>query len=224
MIDALPSWINFLFIIAWAYTILLFHLSNGKPTRITILIILWSSMQSILAYYGFYKVIEGIPPRFALILIPATLIIIWSFSPKPKKWIIENRNIELSTFLHSVRLPVEIVLHSLFTFRLVPKMMTYSGLNFDIVMGISAPIIGFLYLKNILGKSILLIWNIVGLILILTILFIGIFSGELPFQLFNFDQPNQAVIYFPFVLLPATIVPLVIWTHLSDIIILLKKN
>lgn len=224
MIDILPSWINILFIFACVYTIILFHLSNGRPTRITLLIILWSIVQSIIAYTRFYEVVDGMPPRFALILIPTTLVIIYSLLPNQQKWILENRNIKLSTFLHSVRLPVEIVLHSLFTLKLVPEMMTYSGLNFDIIMGITAPIIGFLYFKKILGKSILLAWNFLGLILILTILFIGIFSADLPFQLFNFDQPNQAVIYFPFVLLPATIVPIVIWTHLTDIVKIMKKG
>jgi len=177
-----------------------------------------------LAYTGFYEVVESIPPRFALILIPTTLVIICSFLPKPRKWMIKNRNIEVSTFLHSVRLPVEIILHSLFIISLVPEMMTYSGFNYDIIMGISAPIVGLLYLKNIIGKSILLVWNILGLMLIFTILIIGIFSAELPFQLFNYDQPNQAVKYFPFVLLPSTIVPLVIWTHISDIIKIIKKD
>jgi len=224
MTDTLPFWINSLFIIAWIYTILLFHFSNGKQTKLTILIIVWSIAQSILAYTGFYEVVDGMPPRFALILIPTALVIIYSLLPNQQKWIIENRNIQISTFLHGVRLPVEIVLHSLFTFKLVPEMMTYSGLNYDIVMGISTPIIGYLYFKKTLRKSILLVWNIIGLILILTILFIGIFSAELPFQLFNFDQPNQAVIYFPFVLLPATIVPIVIWTHISDIILLSNKE
>jgi len=224
MIELLPSWINILFILACVYTIFLFHFSNGKPTRITLLIILWSIIQSILAYTGFYEVVESIPPRFALILIPTTLVIICSFLPKPRKWMIKNRNIEVSTFLHSVRLPVEIILHSLFIISLVPEMMTYSGFNYDIIMGISAPIVGLLYLKNIIGKSILLVWNILGLMLIFTILIIGIFSAELPFQLFNYDQPNQAVKYFPFVLLPSTIVPLVIWTHISDIIKIIKKD
>ena len=48
-----------------------------------------------------------------------------------------------------------------------------------------------------------------------------------PFQKFGFEQPNKAITYFPFILLPALIVPLVIWTHLSDILKLifeLKTN
>ena len=73
------------------------------------------------------------------------------------------------------------------------------------------------------SKKTLLVWNIIGLILVLFILFNGILSSELPFQQFGFEQPNRGINYFPFILLPATIVPIVIWTHLSDIIKLKKE-
>jgi hypothetical protein len=68
-----------------------------------------------------------------------------------------------------------------------------------------------------------LAWNSIGLCFILFILFNGVLSAELPFQQFAFDQPNKAINYFPFILLPATIVPIVIWTHLSDILKLINE-
>jgi hypothetical protein len=101
---------------------------------------------------------------------------------------------------------------------MLPELMTFNGRNFDILMGITAPIVGYFFMVNKVGKKGLLIWNIIGLILVLSILTNGLLSAELPFQQFGFDQPNRGINYFPFVLLPALIVPIVIWTHLSDII------
>ena len=106
---------------------------------------------------------------------------------------------------------------------MVPKLMTFEGRNFDILIGISAPIMGWLFFKKKVNKSMMLAWNIIGLCFVLFILVNGILSAELPFQQFGFEQPNRAVNYFPFVLLPATIVPIVIWTHLSDIFQLGRK-
>lgn len=218
MITTIPNWINLLFIVTWMLTLVLFHYANGKPNKLTLLIIGWSLLQSFLAYVGFYEDTQSIPPRFGLVLIPTILLIIYGLLPKQQKWIEKHRNTKISTFLHIVRLPVEIVLWQLFIFQMVPELMTFEGRNFDILAGITAPIVGFGFLKNWIGKKALLIWNVLGLILVLFILFNGILSAELPFQQFGFDQPNRAIIYFPFILLPAVIVPIVIWTHLSDII------
>jgi hypothetical protein len=176
-----------------------------------------------LAYLGFYQDTTTIPPRFGLILIPATLFIIYGLLPKQQQWVYEKRNTVLSTFLHTVRLPVELVLFGLFLSQMVPELMTFEGRNYDILMGITAPVVGWLYLTRRLSKKGLFAWNIVGLFLVSFILINGILSAELPFQQFGFEQPNRAVSFFPYVLLPATIVPIVVWTHLSDLFKLRKE-
>ncbi|MEO0506233.1 MAG: hypothetical protein AAF090_08785 [Bacteroidota bacterium] len=224
MIDNLPIWIDVLFIIACILTILLFHYGNGKPLKVTLGIVLWCIGHSVLALNGFYQITDSIPPRFGLVLVPSALLIVYGLLPKQQDWLLEKRNMVISTFLHIVRVPVEIVLLGLFLNQMIPELMTFEGRNFDIVMGITAPIIGFLLLKKRISKKALLVWNIVGLFLVTFILVNGILSAELPFQQFAFDQPNRGISYFPYVLLPATIVPIVIWTHLSDILILLKKQ
>ena len=223
MIPNLPNWIVLTFIVTCIVTIGLFHFSNGKPEKLTLIIIIWSIAQSLLAYFGFYQIPDSTPPRFGLVLLPTTLFIIYGLLPRQQKWFFENREMKISTLLHSVRLPVEIVIFGLFTHEMIPELMTFEGRNYDILIGITAPIIGFLFVKQIINKKILMAWNLVGLILVLFILFNGILSSELPFQQFGFEQPNRGINYFPFVLLPATVVPIVIWTHLSDIIKLKKE-
>lgn len=224
MIELLPNWIDVLFSLTVVATIIFFYFSNGKAKLATAIIVLWSIIQSVLAYQGFYQNATAMPPRFALVLVPSTLFIIYGLLPRQQRWLLKNRNSRISTFLHTVRLPVEIVLFGLFTHKMVPELMTFEGRNFDIIMGITAPVIGFLLIRGKLNKKILLTWNVVGLILVSFILFNGLLSAELPFQQFAFEQPNRAVAYFPFVLLPATVVPIVIWTHISDIILLRKQR
>jgi hypothetical protein len=187
------------------------------------IIILWSLIHSLLAYIGFYNNADQSVPRFGLVLIPSFLFILYGLLPKQLNWIYKHRNTKISTFIHSIRFPVEIVLFQLFLFEMVPKLMTFEGRNYDILIGLSAPIIGYFFISNKLNKKALLAWNSIGLCFILFILFNGVLSAELPFQQFAFDQPNKAINYFPFILLPATIVPIVIWTHLSDILKLINE-
>jgi len=224
MIENLPHWINLLFICICILTIVFFYFSNNKPKKLTTLILIWAIIQSILAYSNFYQDTTSIPPRFGLVLIPAFFLMIYSFLPKHLDGILANRNSKISTFLHVVRFPIEIILLQLFIHQMIPELMTFEGRNYDIIIGITAPIVGFLSLKNWISKKMLLGWNMIGLFFVSFILVNGILSAELPFQQFGFEQPNKAILYFPFILLPAIVVPIVIWTHLTDIIKLWKEK
>lgn len=218
MIPNLPSYLNWVFIALAVYTIAMFHFSNGKNLKITLAIIAWSIIHCLLAYFGFFLDIEAIPPRFAFVLLPTILAIVYSILPKQRAVVISNRNIQVSTLLHLVRIPVEICLFLLFTHQYVPELMTYEGRNFDILAGITAPIIAFLFFKNWIGTKGMIAWNTVSLGLVLFILINGVLASENPIQIFAFDQPNRAMKYFPFILLPATIVPIVVFTHVTDIL------
>jgi len=106
---------------------------------------------------------------------------------------------------------------------MIPEIMTFEGRNFDIIIGISAPIVGLLHIFKIVGSRIMLVWNILGLIFVLIIMTTGILAAELPFQQLAFDQPNRGLGYYPFVLLPGLIVPIVIWMHITDIIVYINR-
>ena len=73
------------------------------------------------------------------------------------------------------------------------------------------------------NRTFLLGWNVLGLIFILFILSNGFLSQEMFYKNFGYSVPNTAIAYFPIILLGGVIVPIVIYTHLSDIILLSKK-
>ncbi len=224
MIEGLPDWINLLFLLTVSITIMLFYLANGKSRGILVLLLLWSAVQSVIAFSGFYQTTEGFPPRFSIVLLPAALFVILGLLPKYRERLLKDRNKILSTFLHTVRIPVEIVLLYLFMHGMVPELMTFEGRNFDMLAGLTAPVVGALVLLNRVSNSLLICWNVICLCLVIFIMVNGILSSELPFQQFGFEQPNKAINFFPFVLLPAVVVPVVIYTHLTDLILLLQER
>ena len=133
-------------------------------------------------------------------------------------------DLKMLTWLHIVRIPVELVLLWLFQNGQVPELMTFEGRNFDILSGLTAPlIIYFGFIKKSLSNKMIIAWNTLCLVLLFNIVGTAVFSAPFPFQKFAFEQPNIGVFYFPFVWLPGVIVPLVLFAHLSAIRKLVKN-
>ena len=121
-------------------------------------------------------------------------------------------------WIHLVRIPVELVLYWLFLNQAVPEVMTFAGRNFDIIAGISAPLlIYFAFIKKVGGKWLIIGWNLVMLGLLVNIVTTAILALPSNFQQIAFEQPNWAVLNFPFSWLPAFVVPVVFFAHLVSL-------
>jgi hypothetical protein len=111
---------------------------------------------------------------------------------------------------------VEIVLYQLAIHKQLPWSMTFKGLNFDIVFGITAPIMAILYFRmKKINFRVMQIWHWLGLLSVGLVVLRGIGSLPSPLQWWDFSQPNYAVMHFPFVWLPSFIVPVVIFAHIA---------
>jgi len=151
------------------------------------------------------------------------MIIILFFTTKGKQFM-DNLNIKTLTLLHTIRIPVEIVLFYLAVNKVIPEIMTFEGRNFDILSGLSAPAIYYFgFVNKKLSNRFLLIWNFVCLGLLINVVINAALSAPSAFQQLAFDQPNIAVLYFPFNWLPSFVVPIVLLSHLAAIRQLIKK-
>ena len=100
----------------------------------------------------------------------------------------------------------------------VIRMPHSAGENIDILAGITAPIIYYLvFVRKSVGRIGLLVWNIFGLASLFNIVTIAVLSAPFPIQRLALDQPNIAVLYFPFNWLPSVIVTIVLFSHLAAI-------
>jgi len=215
MVTNLPMYVNIVFILTTLLTVFLFYKAGGKSKAGMGILFLWLLLQAILSYTGFYTVTNTTPPRFVLLALPPVLLIIFLFiTPKGRAYI-NSLDAKTLTLLHVVRVPVELCLYWLFLHKSIPQLMTFEGRNFDILAGLTAPIIFYFgYVKNKFGKTVLLLWNFVCLGLLLNIVVNAVLSAPSNFQQFAFEQPNTGILYFPFVWLPCCIVPLVLLAHL----------
>jgi hypothetical protein len=180
-----------------------------------IIMVLWMAVQFFLGNSNFYVNASSGPPRVVFLIFPPLILIILLFIVPQGRIFINNLKIKELTLLHTIRIPVEIVLFFLYLSKTIPEIMTFEGRNFDIIAGLTAPIIVYFgFNKNKISDKLLLVWNVICLGLLLNIIRLALLSSKTPFQQFGFDQPNIAIGHFPFNWLPSVIVPLVLFSHL----------
>ncbi|UPL49861.1 hypothetical protein [Hymenobacter sublimis] len=176
----------------------------------------WLAIQAGLTVQGLYLHLEARPPYLLLLgILPTLLVIGGIFATVRGRRFVDALPLGSLTYLNVVRVPVELVLYGLYISGQVPELMTFTGRNPDMLAGLTAPLVGFWgFTRGRLLRPVLLLWHGAALLLLLNIVGWAIMASPLPLQQVAFDQPNVAVLKFPFVWLPSVVVPLVLFGHL----------
>jgi hypothetical protein len=197
-----------------------FQVPTGK---FLIFVALWIIVLLLLSLTGFLSDFSSFPPRMALVLAVPVIVLIWyTFSHRsndlitkmPPAWIVK---------MQGFRVVVELFLWWAYLDHVMPVQMTFEGRNFDILVGLSAPMMAFWGLKQ--GKippRWVLVWNVAGILILLNIVIIAILSMPTPKQYFFNEPANTIVATFPWVLLPGILVALAFALHLISIKQMLK--
>jgi hypothetical protein len=111
------------------------------------------------------------------------------------------------------RFPLEIAMHRAYTEGLMPVQMSYSGLNFDIVTGVTALVLGIVMVVARVPKAVVMAWNVMGLVLLANIVGVAMLSTPV-FAVFGPDRLNVWVTWMPYTLLPAVMVLAALAGHL----------
>ena len=216
--ETLPILIPISFIATTLLAIWLFYRSSRNSKLVLIVLAVWLIIQLFIARAGFYLITDSMPPRFGLLVGPPLVAIILLFATRKGREFLDRLDTSWLTILHIVRVPVELILFGLFAYHLVPRAMTFEGDNLDILSGLSAPIVFFFgYKRKTMSRTLIIAWNVLCLGLLFNIVGHAILSLPTPFQRIAFEQPNRALLYFPFVWLPCCVVPLVLLSHLATL-------
>ena len=188
------------------------------PILYGLFLIAWLVFTGVLANNLFFYDLEFIPPKVFLFV---AFFLLFSLSPFFVNWgreMMKNMPITSLTYLHIIRVPVEIVLWWLFLEGKVPEDMTFEGMNYDILSGITAP---FAALFLVGGKTKYrigaIIWNFVTIGLLFNVVIRAIMATPFFYDPNLFDTPNVAVLFVPFIWLPTFIVPLVLVAHITSL-------
>lgn len=185
-------------------------------------IVAWLAVTASLARSGILSDFTTKPPRLLLVLAGAMTLFTLAttnatarrlLAVTPKHWLIA---------FQSFRVLVEIGLYALFAAGKLPVQMTFEGRNFDVLVGITAPIVAFAVARGLIGSRVAIAWNLASLGLLLNIM--GIATTTMPGPL-HLDWPgvsNEIVATAPFVWLPAFLVPVAFFGHVLSLRQLLR--
>ena len=215
----LMNWLFLLFTAICLLIVVWGLLRGGLPIKNFLLILGgWSVVLILLSTTGFLSNFSTFPPRMVIVLVIPLAAILWfTFSGKsdiylkriPAAWIVH---------MQSFRVVVELFLWWTFLSQLIPEQMTFEGRNFDILVGLTSPLVAAMWLRPSAIKPVpVIIWNILGLLLLFNIVVIAVLSMPTPMRYFTNDPANTLVATFPWVLLPGILVALALGLHLLSI-------
>ncbi len=140
------------------------------------------------------------PAIFALTILVGVL---FSFSKETVK-LIDSLSLAVLIGFQGFRLPLELILHDWATSGTIPVAMTWTGQNWDIATGVlsifAIPFVGK-------SKTIAIIVNTIGFLLLMNVLRVVVLSSPVPFG-WPLEKPLLLVAHFPYCLIvPLFVLP-----------------
>jgi hypothetical protein len=181
---------------------------------------------AVLAASGYFRAFDqpwralptvGLSMMFAIYVAGRVHTLHWLHTTRPWVWLA----------LQSFRLPLELLLYSMYQHGVIGQHMTLAGFNADILVGLTAPLAAWLvwrYQATVWIHKFNVLWNSLGLLLLLNILILAVLSAPFPFQYFRQEPANRMVAEFPFVWLPTFFIPLALFAHLVSIRLALRPR
>ena len=157
------------------------YLEGRARVRAIIVFLAWLLYADILGYKG--VVASHFPPGPAFLLVPVAVFLAGFVARNPGvKEFASKVPAALLIGLQVYRVLVEIVLHGLYQNGLIPRMLTFEGANFDILIGLSAPAIAWLYASHRISDTAVRVWSWVGIAMLLNVVirFVLTFSRPAP--------------------------------------------
>jgi hypothetical protein len=119
---------------------------------------------------------------------------------------------------------MELILWRLFVVGAAPAIMTFEGRNVDILVGLSAPLVGWGFLTRRAWPTRLAVWwNVAGILILLSVVVHAQLSAPTPFRVYLTEPPLTFIAYVPWIWLPAVLVPLAWGLHALSIRQLLRR-
>ena len=175
--------------------------------------VLWLVLWGYVGESGVLNVWGGFPPRAFPVLVGLFATNVWLAFSRTGRALADALSFRWLIGFQVFRFPLELMLHRAMLEGLMPRQMSFEGLNFDIVTGVSAGVIALTSGWVTLPRWVYWAFNVLGSTLLTLIVGISIVSMP-TFALFGPDRVNTWVFGFPYVYLPVVMVQWALLGHL----------
>ncbi len=172
----------------------------------------WVGLIAAVSGSGLLANFDARPPPLALFMVALVSLSFWVGLSRHTAAVAARTPLAVLVGLQAFRLPLELVMHEAASSGVMPRELSFSGYNFDILTGAFALILAPLIALGKAPRWAVVAWNTLGFVCLFAILVIAILTA--PFILALGPQSaNRWVAYVPFVYLPAVMVLVAVAGH-----------
>lgn len=187
--------------------------------RAVVVLGVWLGFITVMSLAGFYNSM-ALPPRVPLFLVfPAFAFTGFFFLSGRNQQLIAAVPASWPVYFQSFRIVVELLLLGLAVKGLIPKEASFEGYNFDVAIGLTAPVVGWLaFSKKVIGKGVLRMWNIAGFCTLAIVVFIFISHAYFP-QVWHKQESiiSRGFGLFPYTYLAGFLMPAAVFMHVLSL-------
>jgi hypothetical protein len=154
------------------------------------------------------------PPTMAFLLVATAVVAIAIGASRLGRRLATGIPLAALVGVQGFRVVVELILHRAYREGLMPVQMSFSGLNFDILSGLSAIVVALVLLRKPGSLVLVRVWNTAGIILLANILTIALLSAPTPLRVFHNEPANVWITQAPWVWLPSVFVLAAVVGHI----------
>jgi hypothetical protein len=180
---------------------------------------LWILYVYLISSAGLLLSFELPPNVFIFFFIPTILSITFFIRKYKNHPLMEAMPKSWTIYFQSFRIFVELIIWRTYLAGIFPVSMSFEGYNYEILVGLSAPIAAYLiFERKFLPEFTAIIWNFVGLIVLGIIIGIALTSAYFP-HLWGASSSLLKIEFgmFPYTLLAGFLAPMAIFMHILSL-------
>jgi hypothetical protein len=195
------------------------------PAQVTVFLALWLIYLSLISYTEVLNDFS-LPPKLPLLVVlPIFVVLIISLFKKATSDLVSVTAVSWLIYIQGFRIIVELIIWGGYQIGLMPLITTFEGSNYDILVGITAIPMAY-YAKSVkASRSLLILWNIAGLLVLANTVRIIITSAYFPAGIgLDTGTIGAEFVSLPYLLIPGLFMPLAVYIHALSIKQLLRQT